>query len=118
MSRSLFWLSGDAWTAIEPHLPKNQPGARRVDDRRVISGIIHIAVGGGRMCQRPTDRPRRSITAGTDGAGGGYSSKSWRALPGEVITSRECRERAAECREMARRAFYFGRRCLLWVLAV
>ena len=35
----LFWLSDEAWAAIEPHLPKNQPGARRVDDRRVISGI-------------------------------------------------------------------------------
>jgi transposase len=26
MSRSLFWLSDEAWLAIEPHLPKNQPG--------------------------------------------------------------------------------------------
>lgn len=37
-----FWLSDRAWGAIEPLLPKNQPGARRVDDRRVISGIIHV----------------------------------------------------------------------------
>jgi len=37
-----FWLSDRAWAAIEPLLPKNQPGARRVDDRRVISGIIHV----------------------------------------------------------------------------
>jgi transposase len=35
----LFWLSDEAWGAIEPHLPTNQPGARRVDDRRVI----HVA---------------------------------------------------------------------------
>jgi transposase len=42
MSRSLFWLSDEAWAAIEPHLPRNQPGARRVDGRRVISGIIHM----------------------------------------------------------------------------
>lgn len=41
MSR-LFWLDDRAWAAIEPHLPKNQPGARRVDDRRVISGILHV----------------------------------------------------------------------------
>ena len=41
MSCSLFWLSDEAWAAIEPHLPQNQPGARRVDDRRVISGIVH-----------------------------------------------------------------------------
>ena len=33
-----FWLSDRAWGAIEPLLPNNQPGARRVDDRRVISG--------------------------------------------------------------------------------
>ncbi|NYD92012.1 transposase [Sphingomonas melonis] len=27
---ALFWLSDEAWAAIQPHLPKNQPGARRV----------------------------------------------------------------------------------------
>ncbi len=27
MSR-FFWLDDEAWAAIEPHLPKNQPGAR------------------------------------------------------------------------------------------
>lgn len=27
---ALFWLSEGAWTAIEPNLPGNQPGARRV----------------------------------------------------------------------------------------
>jgi len=43
---ALFWLSDDAWAAIEPHLPKNQPGARRVDDRRVISGHLARAQGG------------------------------------------------------------------------
>jgi transposase len=37
-----FWLSDQQWSAIEPLLPKNRPGARRVDDRRVISGIIHV----------------------------------------------------------------------------
>ena len=35
-----FWLSDEAWSLIEPMLPKNQPGARRVDDRRVLSGIF------------------------------------------------------------------------------
>jgi hypothetical protein len=28
--------------AIGPLLPQNQPGARRTDDRRVISGIVHV----------------------------------------------------------------------------
>jgi transposase len=31
---SEFWLSEAQWGAIEPLLPKNQPGARRTDDRR------------------------------------------------------------------------------------
>lgn len=55
MSRSLFWLSDEAWSAIEPHLPKNQPGARRVDDRRVISGIFHVLKAGCRWCDCPAD---------------------------------------------------------------
>jgi transposase len=37
-----FWLSEAQWGAIEPLLPKNQPGARRTDDRRVISNIVHV----------------------------------------------------------------------------
>jgi transposase len=37
-----FWLSDRAGAEIEPLLPTNQPGARLVDDRRVISGIIHV----------------------------------------------------------------------------
>jgi transposase len=50
---ALFWLSERA--AIEPHLPRNQPGARRVDDRRVISGILHVLKVGCRWCDCPTD---------------------------------------------------------------
>ncbi|SFO43193.1 Transposase [Sphingomonas sp. OK281] len=52
---ALFWLFDGAWTAIEPRLPKNQPGARRVDDRRVISGIIHVLKVGCRWCDCPAD---------------------------------------------------------------
>ena len=52
---ALFWLSDEAWAAIEPHLPRNQPGARRVDDRRVISGIFHMLKSGGRWCDCPAD---------------------------------------------------------------
>ena len=52
---ALFWLSDEAWAAIQPHLPKNQPGARRVDDRRVISGIVHVLKVGCRWCDCPAD---------------------------------------------------------------
>ena len=43
---ALFWLSHEAWVAIEPHLPKNPSGARRVDNRRVISGILLVRLLG------------------------------------------------------------------------
>lgn len=49
----LFWLTDAQWAAIEPHLPQNQPGARRVDDRRVISGIFHVLKSGCRWCDCP-----------------------------------------------------------------
>jgi len=48
-----FWLSDQAWGAIEPLLPKNQPGARRVDDRRIISGIVHVLRSGCRWQDCP-----------------------------------------------------------------
>ena len=37
-----FWLDDEQWSVIEPLLPTNQPGARRKDDRRILSGIIHV----------------------------------------------------------------------------
>ena len=68
-----FWLSEAQWGAIGPLLPKNQPGARRTDDRRVISGIVHVlktgcrwqdgpAVGG-RTARPSTGLRRRSTIA-------------------------------------------------------
>lgn len=51
---NLFWLDDEAWAAIEPYLPRNQPGARRVDDRRVISGILHVIKSGCRWCDCPS----------------------------------------------------------------
>jgi len=50
-----FWLSDAQWSAIEPHLPKNQPGAHRVDDRRVLSGIIHVLQSGCRWRDCPPE---------------------------------------------------------------
>ena len=49
-----FWLDDRQWAAIEPLLPKNQPGARRVDDRRVLSGIIHVLKTGCRWQDCPS----------------------------------------------------------------
>jgi transposase len=57
-----FWLSEAQWGAIEPLLPKNQPGARRTDDRRMISGIVHVLRAGCRWqdCP-PVDGPPTTI---------------------------------------------------------
>jgi transposase len=41
MTKSLFWLSDEAWKALSPHLPRGRPGKPRVGDRTVISGIVH-----------------------------------------------------------------------------
>jgi putative transposase len=48
-----FWLSEAQWGAIGPLLPKNQPGARRTDDRRIISGIVHVLKTGCRWQDCP-----------------------------------------------------------------
>jgi transposase len=42
MTRNQFWLSDEQWARIEPHLPTDVRGKERVDDRRVISGILHV----------------------------------------------------------------------------
>ena len=47
------WLSDRAWAAIEPHLPRGLPGKPRVDDRRVISGILHVLETGCRWWDVP-----------------------------------------------------------------
>ena len=51
----LSWLSDEQWAVIEPLVPANKGGARRVDDRRVISGIIHVLKVGCRWCDCPKD---------------------------------------------------------------
>ena len=48
-----FWFSDRQWSVIESLLPRNQPGARRVDDRRVLSGIVHVLRSGCRWQDCP-----------------------------------------------------------------
>ncbi len=51
----LFWLSDAQWAVMEPFMPKNQPGARRVDDWRTLSGIVHVLKSGCRWRDCPAD---------------------------------------------------------------
>jgi len=55
MRRNLFWLSDDQWRQIEPYLPTDVRGKDRVDDRRVISGILHVLKSGCRWCDCPPE---------------------------------------------------------------
>ena len=55
MRSNLFWLSDDQWRAIEPHLPTDVRGKARADDRRVISGIVHVLKSGCRWKDCPPE---------------------------------------------------------------
>src|ERR1041385_8003633 len=55
MRKNLFWLSNEQWARIEPYLPKDVRGVERVDDRRVISGIVHVLKSGCRWCDCPPE---------------------------------------------------------------
>ena len=54
MSKQLYCLSDREWSVIEPLLPKGRRGAHRVDDRRVISGIMHMLHSGARWRDCPS----------------------------------------------------------------
>jgi len=55
MRRKLFWLNDEQWLMIEPYLPRDVRGKERVDDRRVISGILHVIKSGCRWCDCPPE---------------------------------------------------------------
>ncbi|HUC66910.1 MAG TPA: IS5 family transposase, partial [Stellaceae bacterium] len=45
----------EQWGKIEPLLPTDVRGKERVDDRRVISGILHVLKSGCRWCDCPPE---------------------------------------------------------------
>ena len=53
MSRDRFWLTDQQFARIAPHLPTGTRGKPRVDDRRVISGIVHVLKSGARWVDAP-----------------------------------------------------------------
>ena len=53
--RRLFWLSDQQWELIRTHLPYRAAGKRREDDRRIISGIIHVLQSGCRWRDCPPE---------------------------------------------------------------
>ena len=55
MRSNLFWLNDEQWRQIEPHLPTDVRGKERVDDRTVISGILHVLRSGCRWKDCPPE---------------------------------------------------------------
>ena len=62
MNRTFFWLSDAQFSKILPHLPTDTRLKKRVDDRRVISVIIHVLKSGCRWIDAPADYgPRKTL---------------------------------------------------------
>ena len=58
----LFWLSEAQMRRLAPLLPSERRGKPRVDDRRVISGIVHVLRSGGRWVDAPAVYgPRKTL---------------------------------------------------------
>jgi len=86
MAKQVQWLSDEEWARIEPLLPRGRKGAHRVDDRRVISGIVHMLKGGARWRDCPPEfgpyttvynrfnrlEPPGSVAADVRGANGAH----------------------------------------------
>ena len=51
----LFWMSDRQFELIKRHLPYRAAGKRREDDRRIISGIIHVLQSGCRWRDCPPE---------------------------------------------------------------
>ena len=57
-----FWLSDAQWERLRPLLPNKPRGVPRVDDRRVISGIVQALRSGGRGIGVPASYgPRKTL---------------------------------------------------------
>ena len=72
----LYWMTDEQTARLEPFFPKSH-GRPRVDDRRVLSGIILVnrnGLGGG-MRPGSMARPRRFVTVGSAGVKSVSSSR-------------------------------------------
>lgn len=58
-----FWFSDAQWGRIAPLLPNDTRGKPRVDDRRVLSGIVHALQSGGRWgdCPEHIYGPKKTL---------------------------------------------------------
>jgi transposase len=58
----VFWLTDEHRSRLARLLPNDTRGVPRVDDRRVISGIVHVLKSGGRWADAPAVYgPRKTL---------------------------------------------------------
>lgn len=62
MRSNLFWLNDEQWSSVVAYLPSDVRDKPRVDDRRVIHGILHVLKTGCRWSDCPPEyRPHTTI---------------------------------------------------------
>ena len=78
----LYWLTDEQMAKLSPFFPKYH-GKPRVDEKRVLSGIIFINRNGLRWRDAPrnTDHTRRSTAGGSVGARKAFSRGLWQSWP-------------------------------------
>ena len=85
-------LSDYEWTAIKPMLPNKPRGVRRVNDRRVLSGIFWVLRSGAPwrdLPPRPTVPAPLVTIASCGGDGLASGTGSWMRWP--PVMMRQCR---------------------------
>ena len=62
MDQDYIWVSEAQFARLKPLLTTDTHGVPRVDDRRVISGIVHVLKSGGRWVDaKPAYEPRKTL---------------------------------------------------------
>ena len=93
MRAGLFWLNDRQWARIKPRLPTGLKGPERDDDRRIISGIIHMlqSVRDGVIARVNTALTLLSTIASTDGPKQGDGAQSLKRWPSPAKMRSRCR---------------------------
>src|SRR5260221_10399658 len=89
MRAGLFWLNDRQWARIKAHLPTGLTGPERDDDRRIISGIVHMLQSGARW----RDCPREY---GASTSGRSFMDKKRRTFSVEILTPKGAENAAIE----------------------
>jgi transposase len=55
MRANLFWLNDEQWAKIKPLIPKNRPGPKPQNNRRILCRIIHVLKTGCRWQDCPPE---------------------------------------------------------------